>query len=213
MNMNDVVHLEPTFASTHAALAFAFNFSSEQYAPSIIGRLLMGQPIGSGSGLSGLDGAAQAGMVLAEVTHLGHQPDGTEDRQLSAMRAHLLAARYAQRLMPCACRQLCCRGTKPAPAWEVAVRWLAEHAIEAVPSAPKQYVLRHGLVRRFFGDREATFVELARLAKVNRDTAAEHNNTLSAWLKREENAAFHAAEYALGVVHLVRTQVQEMSAM
>lgn len=57
---------EPLFDSTYAALAFAYRYSTQQYQPTPMARLMRGT-IGSGKGLHGLDSAAQAGIIRAEV--------------------------------------------------------------------------------------------------------------------------------------------------
>ena len=64
---------EPLFDSAYAALAFAYRYSTQQYQPTPMARLMRGH-IGSGKGLHGIDGAAQAGMIRAMVDTL-RQPD------------------------------------------------------------------------------------------------------------------------------------------
>lgn len=63
------VEPEPLFDSAYAALAFAYRYSTQQYQPTPMARLMRGS-IGSGKGLHGLDGAAQAGLVRAMVGKL-----------------------------------------------------------------------------------------------------------------------------------------------
>lgn len=58
------------FRSGHEAMMFAFNFSSQQYPMSIMAKMMRGMAIGSGRGLSGLDGAAIAGTVKRHVDGL-----------------------------------------------------------------------------------------------------------------------------------------------
>ena len=60
---------EPLFESTRNAIKFAFGYSTEQYGESVLGKLQR-RDAGSGKGLVGMDGAGQAGMVLAEVWRL-----------------------------------------------------------------------------------------------------------------------------------------------
>lgn len=60
---------EPLFRSVTDALLFAFNFSREQGGESFLAKLIY-QNLGSGKGLIGVDGAAQAGMILAAVGRL-----------------------------------------------------------------------------------------------------------------------------------------------
>lgn len=54
------------FDSAYAALAFAFRYSMQQYQPTPMARLMRGS-LGSGKGLHGLDGAAQAGLIRGLV--------------------------------------------------------------------------------------------------------------------------------------------------
>lgn len=60
---------DPLFDSTWAALAFAFRYSTQQYQPTPMARLMRGA-LGSGKGLVGLEGAGQAGLVRAMVEKL-----------------------------------------------------------------------------------------------------------------------------------------------
>lgn len=60
---------DPLFDSTWAALAFAFRYSTQQYQPTPMARLMRGA-LGSGKGLVGLEGAGQAGIIRAEVEKL-----------------------------------------------------------------------------------------------------------------------------------------------
>jgi hypothetical protein len=58
---------EPLFPHAHAALVFAFRFSGQSgAAPTPMAKLIRG-PVATGKGLTGLDGAAQSGMIRAEV--------------------------------------------------------------------------------------------------------------------------------------------------
>jgi len=58
----------PLFRSSHDALRFAYLFNAQQYAMTPMAKLMGGH--GSGKGLVGVDGAAQAGMIRAEVERL-----------------------------------------------------------------------------------------------------------------------------------------------
>jgi hypothetical protein len=55
------------FKSTHDALRFAYRFNGDNTVSARLGNT----PSGNGRGLGGLDGAAQAGMIQAEVRQLG----------------------------------------------------------------------------------------------------------------------------------------------
>jgi hypothetical protein len=175
---------EPLFASAHGALTFAYNFAPEQYPASIIARLIAGGAIGRGKGLVGMDGAAQAGMILREVDGLG------------AMAAHVLAARFAPHSIPCSCRRPCCAGHKHALAWDHAIDFITERAIEQLRGYTMNFRLRRGLVCRFFGE-HVNMSELAKYASMDRDAATRHYAVLVPWLKHEDGAAIHAAVAAL----------------
>lgn len=60
----------PLFKSSHAALIFAFHYAGQQSPKTPMGKMLGGASLGNGKGLSGLDGAAQAGMILSEFDKL-----------------------------------------------------------------------------------------------------------------------------------------------
>lgn len=60
---------EPLFANAHAALTFAYRFNHQCASPSVMLKMMRG-PVGSGKGLAGIDGAAQAGMIRCEVDAL-----------------------------------------------------------------------------------------------------------------------------------------------
>lgn len=74
-------YVEPLFESAHQALLFAYTFSANQYAKAGAAERMIGMqakerygrellPRLPSKGLAGLDGAAQAGMILAEVTRM-----------------------------------------------------------------------------------------------------------------------------------------------
>lgn len=53
---------EPLFRCAHDALVFAYRYNGQQYAPTPVAKMMRGR-IGSGKGLVGVDGAAQAGII------------------------------------------------------------------------------------------------------------------------------------------------------
>lgn len=59
----------PLFDSYQEALIFAFNYCDQQYAKSVMARLYA-KNNNLGRGLSGIDGAGEAGMVMADVQRL-----------------------------------------------------------------------------------------------------------------------------------------------
>jgi hypothetical protein len=193
--ITEITH-EPIFASAHSALTFAYNFAPEQYAPSMMAKSIQSgaRPPPSrfrdarGGSLVGMDGAAQAGMILAEVDNVG--------ALVGESAVYFLAARYAPHHVPCACRYPCCVGYRPARAFAEAVLWITHAAIDELEGHGVNYRLRRGLVLRFFGERE-NMSELAKFASVSRDMASQHNARLLPWFKQHEGAATHAIAEAL----------------
>ena len=107
---NDDNTEDPLFRSAHAALMFALNFRHGSIKMSGLARAMGGGR--TGRGLGGLDGAAQAGMIRAEV------------ERLTPVRRSLLVGRHAPQQVPCQCRQACCRGWVEGEDWREAVNWL-----------------------------------------------------------------------------------------
>ncbi|MDY0036707.1 MAG: hypothetical protein RBS05_12430 [Zoogloea oleivorans] len=61
---------DPLFRCLSDALRFAYLYSAQQYAQTPMSRLIGTSGLGTGCGLVGLDGAAQAGMIRATVDRL-----------------------------------------------------------------------------------------------------------------------------------------------
>lgn len=174
---------EPVFDNTHHALTFAFRFSSQQYGESLLWKL-QNRGLGSGKGLVGLDGAGQAGMVLAEINRL-------EPIEIAA-----LVARYAPRCEPCPC----CGADKTTAAWREAVEALAAWC---EPMAVSNLRVRRELVAKHFGVR-VDFVALAARHGVNRKTVAEHYALIVRRLKELEARAQVVSDDALKLAGMVR---------
>lgn len=103
----------PLFDSTHSALVFAFNYSHQQSPKTPMTTLMRSAQIGSGKGLSGVDAAAQAGMILAEICRL---PDDQHN---------VIVARYGHVLHECSH----CKQEAPSEEWMSAIDALS-HCVE-----------------------------------------------------------------------------------
>lgn len=57
------------FESVYSALTFAYRYSGQQYSPSLMAQMMRG-PMKTGKGLSGLDGAGQAGIIRGLMMNL-----------------------------------------------------------------------------------------------------------------------------------------------
>ena len=127
---------EPLFKSTHEALIFAFNYAVQQSPKTPLMRMFQSNPaedevpkgIRQSKGLIGLDGAAQAGMILAEVCRL---PDDQHN---------VIVARYYRAQHECRC----CGQPAPREEWRVAIDALS-HCVELEGVHRK---VRHIMVER-----------------------------------------------------------------
>jgi len=160
------------FQNAHGALTFAFNFSGQAYDRPMMNRLAS-PAIGSGKGLVGLDGAAQAGMIRAEVKAMGRLAEA------------ILIARIAPRMTPCGCRSACCSGFKPNKEWTDAIAYLGDHVRTTVYAGCviNGLMRREYLVRYFTKKDERTSLEaLAEKYDIARNTVSAHNSKVATWL-------------------------------
>lgn len=84
---------EPLFpGGAYDALAFAFRFNAQQYAPTPCAKLMRGH-IGSGKGLVGVDGAAQAGIIRGLIEPLAPWEKAAIAARFAIERKELFKAR------------------------------------------------------------------------------------------------------------------------
>ena len=125
------------FENVDQALVYAYNFSHQQYPRSPMFRVILQSK--GGKGLGGLDGAAQAGMIRAEVTKL--------DRLEQAF----IVARFAPASVPCDCGRSCCSGKRSNEEWTQAIGVLSLHLKEVVLFGCKTTTdMRVDYLNRFF---------------------------------------------------------------
>ena len=126
------------FRSTQDALLFAFRHAGQAYDRPLMLRMADASR-GSGAGLAGLDGAAQAGMIRAEVAALGRLHEA------------VLVARFADRAIPCQCKAACCSGERMNGEWINAVAYLADYVrTSALSGCVSTGILRREYVARYF---------------------------------------------------------------
>jgi hypothetical protein len=171
MNSNEAV-----FDSTRSAVVFAFNFSMQQYGESLLAKMQRSRA-GSGKGLVGLDGAGQAGMVLAQI------------ERLSPTERAAIVARFSPRCEPCPC----CGGEKPIAVWREAIEHLASVCI---PVGVSNIRCRRDLVAKHFGVK-VRFEDLAERYAMSRNTVGEHYRLLTRRLADIESQAQTFADEAL----------------
>jgi hypothetical protein len=155
---------EILFKTANGALVFAFNFSSQAYDRPTMNRMAA-PSLGNGKGLVGLDGAAQAGFVLAEVKAMGKFAEA------------ILIARLAPRSTNCECRASCCSGRKPNRVWTDAIAFLADHVrTTALAGCVANGMMRREYVVRYFAKRDerTSLEELADKHDIARQTVSAH---------------------------------------
>lgn len=165
-----VVQDEALFSSAHAALTFALNFSGQQFGKSAVAALAAPAGGGSGKGLGGLDGAAQAGMVRQELHNCG------------VLVESLLIARVAQDTTVCSCNSACCSGRKANKEYQDALGYLTLECAQFFSGMLSLYSVRRGLIRKHFGEK-ISLKELALDAGCNEKTVYAQNEKISKWLK------------------------------
>lgn len=132
------------FASAHNALLFAFNFSAQQYERPMMNRMADDPVKHVSKGLSGMDGAAQAGMIMSRIM------------LMSPLSQFIIFAHYAPMTLPCTCPRSCCAGSKPNEFWEAVIREIGKASVcGATPGVLSYRVLREAIVRKMFGDKSA----------------------------------------------------------
>jgi hypothetical protein len=157
---------QPLFKTTHDALTFAFAYSGQQYDRSAMARAMVGATP-AGKGLSGVDGAGQAGMIRRKVASLGPVWEA------------ILQVRYAPRMQPCCA----CGKDRLSDAFTGGVRVIQEAAVGAALSGQlSNRALRTAIVARAFG-LEESLVQVAEECGVARNTASKHNGLIIAWLR------------------------------
>lgn len=160
---------EALFDSVHAALAFAFRQRLQTVDRPPMNRAAA-PAHGTGRGLGGLDGAAQAGMIRQEVEAFGELDKA------------LLIARHAPRHRPCECGAPCCSGHRPNRAWVDSIAHLAEHMrTVALSSCSTTSLQRIAYVTRYFTPKaqRESIEELAARFDLSRHTVGAHFGRVS----------------------------------
>ena len=199
---------DPLFRNAHDALRFAFNFSGQAYDRPMMNRIAA-PALGSGKGLVGLDGAAQAGMIRSEVQALGRLPEA------------VIIARISPRYTPCSCGAACCSKKRPNREWVESISYLADHVRRtALAGCTSNGLMRREYVVRYFTrkDDRASLDSLAAKYNVSRNTVSAHSTKVATWLggvpaqkdKPDkptmigmERAAFDAIEHRLFAIGMV----------
>lgn len=162
------VHEQALFRCTHDALVFAFNYQGQQSPGSAMLKAMVG-PTGTGKGLSGVDGAAQAGFILAAIERLGR-----ESRDV-------ITARFGNLQHECPC----CGQPTAGENWRFAINNLS--LCPEVRDLPRP--VRLAVVQRAMNLRKCEVGELARGHGMNERTLYQKIKTLREKLFKIERKA------------------------
>ncbi|SIO50691.1 hypothetical protein SAMN05444172_2596 [Burkholderia sp. GAS332] len=161
--------MEPIFNDAVHALRYTYSFNSQQYGKSLMARMY--GPPGSGRGLSGIDGAGQAGFVGAEI------------EKLPLLQQAVLFVRYSPPDFPCSCGRPCCSRHTPNNARERIIEWLADYHIAALlAGCVSNMRLRRELVRNALTRTRAEYAALGKQFGVHPQTVAKHAGIIEAAL-------------------------------
>ncbi len=165
---------DPPFTSAHNVLLFAFNFSDQQYDRPLMNRLPDEPVMEVREGLSGMDGAAQAGFIMGRLL------------DLPALYQYILFAQYAPQTISCECGRPCCRRHKDNRLWLATIDKISMAALtQALPGCLSHRVLRDGIVKKLF-ERKATknkiiLADLAERCGVPNRTALDQSAKVRRW--------------------------------
>lgn len=157
------------FRNAHEALVFAFRYSHDQSPRTPMTGLMQGGKIGSGKGLIGVDGAGQAGMILAGLKHL------------TAEQRNVVTVRYGEIHAECHC----CGSLVPTREWRDAVDALS-HCPE-LGDLPR--VVRLAAVEKALCRRRISLALYASQYSVSERTVRERAAKVKDRLSKVENAA------------------------
>lgn len=180
MSEPDITTEGTLFRTARGALLFATNYVHGQTKKPFLVKMMGGGK--AGRGLGGLDGAGQAGMILAALL------------RLPKVQQAILIARHTAATTPCSCKAPCCKGYREDPDWAEAIEYLVEDVLkQGLTGTISHYRLRRTLVTRFFGAKQF-FVDLAKQCGVERHTASDYYKKVKEYLGDQEKKAYWAME-------------------
>ncbi|OTP79472.1 hypothetical protein [Caballeronia sordidicola] len=189
------------FRTPQDALTFAFNYSMQQQDRPLMDRLAA-PAARTGKGLSGMDGAGQAGMIRRVIGSLDNRYEEAA-----------LIARFAPRTIDCNCKSPCCAGYRLNPDWDYAISELERGAQTVLAGHVSHYRLRRKLVEQIFGVK-IVLKDLAEQCSVHPNTATEHRRLIKLWLSGQKSLhekGTRAATPALdGIESMARKKVDSL---
>lgn len=184
----DTPDTEALFVSTHEALVFAFNYADQQYAKSPMGSLYAVP--GTGRGLTGVYGAGEAGMIMAEVMRL--QP----------LERDALCVRFTAVRTECHCcgHELDTRQVRDA------IGRLIHYAAQQDGSTGNLSLVR-AIVRDYFGlEKVGTAKLMAEQQDVHRNTVGNYSGAIKRALRTLERRSERNIDKALQLAGKVASE-------
>lgn len=182
---------EAPFRSASEALRFALTFALGAKPNRDAVNQLAAPTKSTGRGLGGMDGAAQAGMVLLELKYCGD------------FSSNLLIAKVAPRKIPCSCKAVCCSGFTPNWDWSYAFGYVVDRTFiemqkktEGFRGMVNNHYLRSHLVMKYLGS-TSSVKDIAREADVSEQTAHSHRKMIYSILHAAESEAWKEIEQRL----------------
>lgn len=150
------------FKTPADALLFGLRFSSQQYAASPMSRMMRQgvSAAGADKGMVGLDGAGQAGLVLARI------------EKLAPLERACIVARYSTRTESCCS----CGNDRPTDEYKQAIVTLADWAQQFIASASARR-MRYAIVQEYF-ERRRNLSKQAESMGVPKQTASNQKNKI-----------------------------------
>jgi hypothetical protein len=169
---------EPLFTAAHDALIYAYNYAGQQSPKSPIAGLVHRGGLGKGRGLHGIDGAAQAGIILAATA------------KLAMPQQHVLRVRFGRHQQPCPH----CQVMGPCAEWVEAVDALSRSA----ELAGVHRAARHLLVEKAVcGLRGTSIATIAANYQLVERTLHKQMQTFRRKMEKLEVEAMNAADNLL----------------
>lgn len=187
------------FRSAYEALQFAFNVSAQAYDRPLMNR--MADKMKGGDGLHGLDAAAQAGMIRAQVKALGKVSEA------------ILTARFAPDSQPCTCGSPCCSKNRINIEWREAIGAVADHMrLTALRDCSTDSVLRSIYVTRYFTpkDKRVSMLKISKEKRIQESTAQSHYNRVAASLGGSKSNKIHVDGLEQSAMNRLEAKLKEI---
>jgi len=174
--MSTVISDIPLFTSAEAAVKFAVNITGRPLRPAMNRVADKG---GTGNGMTDIDAAGQAGIIMAKV------------RALGVTMAAAITARSARRMLKCECKRPCCSGELTNSVWLSAVDVLAKESYAKPCGCHASYYIRSTLVKKIYGQQQV-LAELAEETEYDRNTISAHYGRIHRWLLGQKATGVYA---------------------